>query len=92
MLDGYSTEFRTEKRFQENGRLRVVCHHLGCDTAPWGFVREAQKWGKILAHAFLCANFVLRRANDFGMCKIDVKPYSLPFPTLICNLFPKLEE
>ena len=92
MLDGYSTDFRTEKRFQENGRLRAVCHHLGCDTAPGGFVRGAQKWGKILARAFLCANSVLRRANDSGMSKIDVKPYSLPFPILICNLSPKLEE
>ena len=41
MLDYYSTDFRTEKGFQENGRLRVVCHHLGCDTAPGGFVRGA---------------------------------------------------
>ena len=63
MLDGYSTDFRTEKRFQENGHLRVVCHHLGCDTAPGGFVRGAQKWGRILAHGFLCANSVLRRAK-----------------------------
>ena len=52
MLDGYSTDFRTEKIFQENGRLRVVCHHLGCDTTPGGFMRGAQKWGKILARAF----------------------------------------
>ena len=92
MLDGYSTDFRTEKRFQENGRLRVVCHHLGCDTAPGGFVRGAQKWRKILARTFLFTNSVLRRANDFGMSKIDVKSYSLPIPTLICNLSPKLEE
>ena len=34
MLDGYSTDFRTEKRFQENGRLRVVSHHLGI----WGAI------------------------------------------------------
>ena len=39
MLDGYSTDVRTEKRFKENDRLRVVCHHLGCDTAPGGLVR-----------------------------------------------------
>ena len=39
MLDGHSTDFRTEKRSQENGRLKVVCHHLGCDTVPGGFVR-----------------------------------------------------
>ena len=69
MLDGYSTDFRTQKRFQENGRLRVVCHHLACDTAPGGFVRGAEKLGKILACAVLCANSVLRRANDFGMSK-----------------------
>ena len=92
MLDGYSTDFRTEKRFQENGRQRVVCHHLRFDTAPGGFVRGAQKWGNILAHAFLCANSVLRRANGFGMSKIDIKPYSLPMPTFICNLSPKLEK
>ena len=47
MLDGYSTDFRTQKRFQENGRLRVVCHYSGCDTAPGGFVRGAQKLGRI---------------------------------------------
>ena len=92
MLDGYSTDFRTEKRFQKNGHLRVVCHNLGCDTTPGGFVRGAQKWGKILARSFLCANSVFRRANGFGMSKIDVKPYFLSIPTLICNLSPKLEE
>ena len=27
MLDGYSTEFKTEKRYQETDRLGVVCHH-----------------------------------------------------------------
>ena len=92
MLDGYSTDFRTEKIFQENGRLRVVCHHLRVRYCLWGLRERAQKWGKNWARAFLCANSVLRRANDFGMSKIDVKPYSLPIPTLICNLSPKLEE
>ena len=92
MLDGYLMDFGTEKRFQENGRLGAVCHHLGCDAAPGGSVRGAQKWGKNFARAFLGAKSVLHRANDFGMSKIDVKPHSLPIPTFICNLSPKLEE
>ena len=71
MLNGYSTEFKTEKSFQETDRLGVVCHHLGYDTYPRGFVRGAQKWGKILFRAFLRANSVLRHANGFGMPKLD---------------------
>ena len=39
MLDGYSIDFKKEKRFQETDRLGVVCHHLEYDTAPGGFVR-----------------------------------------------------
>ena len=92
MLDGYSTNFKTEKRFQKHGCLGVVCHHFGYDTAPRGLVRGAQIWGKILARAFLRANSVLRHANGFGMSKINVKPYSLPKATFICNLSPKFEE
>ena len=92
MLDGWSTDLKKEKRFQETDRLGVVCHHLGYDTAPGGFVRGAQKWGKIFARAFLRANSILRRANFFGMSKIDVKPYSLPTTTLISHLFPKFRE
>ena len=84
--------FENGKRFQETDRLGVVCHHLGYDTAPGGFVRGAQKWGKIFARAFLRANSILRRANFFGMSKIDVKPYSLPITTLISHLFPKFRE
>ena len=32
MLDCYSTDFKTEKSFQETDHLEVVCHHLGYDT------------------------------------------------------------
>ena len=39
------TNFRTEKRFQENGRLRVVCHHLGCNTTPWGLRERGSEMG-----------------------------------------------
>ena len=92
MLDGYSTDFRTKKRFKETDRVGVVCHHLGHDTTPGGFMRGAQKWGKCLARAYLRANSVLRRANAFGMSKIDIKPHSLPMPSLICHLFPKFKE
>ena len=45
MLDGYSTDFRTEKRFQENGRLRVACHHLGCDSTPGGLCERGSEMG-----------------------------------------------
>ena len=92
MLDGYSADLKTEKRFQETDRLGVIYHHLGYDTAPRGLVRGAQKWGKIFACAFLRANSDLRHTNGFGMSKIDVKPYSLPISTLISHLFPKFEE
>ena len=92
MLDGYSTNFKTEKRFEEINYLGVICHHLGYDTALRGLMRGAQKWGKILARAFLRANSVLRHANGFGMSKIDVKPHSLPISTLICSLPPKFDE
>ena len=92
MLDGCQTDSTTEKRFQETDRLGVVCHHLGYDTAPGSFVRGAQKWGKIFARAFLRANSILRRANSFGMSKIDVKPYSLTTTTLISHSFPKFRE
>ena len=47
ILDGCSTDLKTKKRFQETDRLGVVCYHLGYDTVPGGFVRGAQKWGKI---------------------------------------------
>ena len=56
ILDGYWTDLRTEKRFQETDNLGVFCYHLGYDTAPRGFVRRVQKWGKVLARAFLRAN------------------------------------
>ena len=93
MLDGYSTDFRTKKIFQETDRVEVVCHHLGYpDTTPGGFMRGAQKWGNVLSHAYLHANSVLRQANGFGKSKIDVKPHSLPIPSLICHLFPKFKE
>ena len=59
---------------------------------PQGLREGVQKCGKVLAHAFLCANSVLRWANDFGMPKIDVKPHFLPIPTLICYLFSIFEE
>ena len=91
MLNGYSTEFKTEKSFQETDRLGVVCHHLGYDTYLRGFVRGAQIWVKFCPAPF-CANSVLRHANGFGMPKIDVKLHSLPIPTLISHLFPKFEE
>ena len=39
MLDGCSTDLKTEKRFQETDCLGVVCHHLGYDNAPGGSVR-----------------------------------------------------
>ena len=92
MLDGCSTDLKTEKRFKETDRLGVICHHLGYDTAPRGLVTGAQKWGKIFARAFSRANSDLRHTNGFGMSKIDVKPHSLPISTLISQLFPKLEE
>ena len=92
MLDGYSTDFRTKKRLKGTDRVGVVCHHLGYDTTPGGFVRGAKKWDKVLACAYLRANSVLHRANAFGMSKIDVKPHSLPMPSLICHLFPKIQR
>ena len=92
MLDGYSTDLKTEKRFQETDRLGVICHHLGYDTAPRGLVREAQKWGKIFARAFSRANSDLRHTDGFGMSKIDVKPYSLPIPTFSCSLSLKFKK
>ena len=45
MLDGYSTDFKTEKSFQATDHLGVVCHHLGKDTYPGGFVRGGSKMG-----------------------------------------------
>ena len=42
--------------------------------------------------AILGCNSDLRWVNDLGMSKFDVKPHSLPIPTIICNLFPKFEE
>ena len=42
--------------------------------------------------AILGCNSDLRGVNDLGMSKFDVKPHSLPIPTIICNLFPKFEE
>ena len=92
MFDGYSTDFRTENRFEEIDRMGVVGHHLGYNTAPGGFVRGAKEWGKVLARAFLRANSVLYRANGFGMSKLYVKPHSLLTPSLICHLFRKFEE
>ena len=84
--------FENGKKIARDRSSGVVCHHLGYDTAPGGFVRGAQRWGKIFARAFLRANSILRRANFFGMSKIDVKPYSLPITTLISHLFPKFRE
>ena len=80
------------KRFQETDHLGVFWRHLGYDTAPRGFMSGVEKLDKVLARAFSRSNSVLRRANDFGMPKIDVKPHSLPTPTLICYLFSKFEE
>ena len=91
-LDGYQTDLRTEKRFQENDHLGVFCCHVGYDSVPRGFVKGTQKWGKVLGRAFLHANSVLRRANYFGMPKIDVKSHSLPIPTLLRYSFSKFEE
>ena len=82
----------TKKRFQETDHVGVVYHHLGYDTTPGSFMTGAQKWGKVLAHAYLRANSVLRRANGFRMSKIDVKPHSLPIPSLMCHLFPEFKE
>ena len=36
--------------------------------------------------AILLGNSVLCRVNSRGMSKFNVKPYSLPIPTIICNL------
>ena len=80
------------KKIQETNVLGVICRHLGYDTAPSGFLTGAQKWGKVLARAFLRVNSVLRRAKDFRMPKIEINPHSLPIPTLICYLFSKFEE
>ena len=40
----------------------------------------------------LRGNSVLRGVNGRGMLKFDLKPYSLPIQTIICNSFPKFEE
>ena len=39
MLDGYSPDFRIEKRFQETSRLEVFQLNLGVDNAPRGSAR-----------------------------------------------------
>ena len=67
MLNGYCIDLKTKKRFQGTDHLGVFCRHLGYDTVPVGFVRGVQKWGKVLTRAFLHANSVLCRTNDFGM-------------------------
>ena len=54
MLDGCSTDLKTEERFQETDRLGVVCHHLGYDTAPGGFVGGLKNGVKFLPAPF-CA-------------------------------------
>ena len=48
--------------------------------------------GKVLARAFLRANSVLRRANGFGMPKIEVKPHFLPTPTLNLPFISKIQR
>ena len=65
---------------------------FGVRYCPWGLHEGVQKWDKVLARAFLRPNSVLRRANGFGMSKIDVKPHVLPIPTFICHLFAKFKE
>ena len=42
--------------------------------------------------AILGRNSDLRWVNDLDVSKFSLKPYSLPIPTIICNLFPKFEE
>ena len=39
--------------------------------------------------AILHGNSVLCGINNRGMSKFDIKPYSLPILTIICNLFPE---
>ena len=57
---------------------------------PYGLREGVQKWGKVLARDFLRANSFLRRTNDIGMRKIDVKPHSLPIPAIFFYLLSKL--
>ena len=55
-------------------------------------MRGAQKWGKVLVRAYLRANSVLRRANVFGMSKIDVNPHSLPMPSFNLPFISKIQR
>ena len=84
--------FKNGKKISRKRPSGSLLPPFGVRNCPRGFVRGAQKWGKILACAFLRANSVLRRANDLRMSKIDVNPNSLPIPILICYLFSKFEE
>ena len=54
-------------------------------------IQEADRQSDWL-FAILGRNSDLRWVNDLGMSKFSLKPYSLPIPTIICNLFPKFEE
>ena len=49
-------------------------------------------WQSDWLFIILRRNSVLRVVNDLGIAKFDIKPDSLPFPTIICNLFPKFGE
>ena len=82
------------------GRKKISRDRPSGSLLPPFWVRYCPQWhrdggskmGKVLAHAFLHANSVLRRAKDFRMPKIDVNPHSLPITTLSCYLFSKFEE
>ena len=47
-------------------------------------IQEAVRQSDCL-FAILGRNSDLRGVNDFGMSKLDVKPHSLPIPTIICK-------
>ena len=51
-------------------------------------IREAIRQSDWL-FAILRGNSVLRGVNGHGLSKFDVRPYTLPIPAIICDLFPK---
>ena len=58
---------------------------------PQSKIQEAVRQSNWL-FTILRGNSVLRGVNGRSMSKFDVKPQSLLFPTITCNLFPKFEE
>ena len=59
---------------------------FGVRYCPQGLREGAQGWGTDLARAFLRANSVVRRANDFGMPKYRRKTPFFTYPNfnLLC--------